>query len=232
MESTHGSMGKWQDRSRLLALCVVRYPSALIGPSDVCSGLSLPQPFDGAEYTLLKGTTANSTHWTLVAKCSGCTGYQGNDGDETVVNGTGIVPFAWAQGTTAVTTPSNNASAFNVHQAFGKWNHDLNAARSPSFNAWVSSNLLSAPAAESSSAVVVTTTKPTTAAPVPATSSKASSTLVTSVVAPKPSSAATPGKIPASCSGAGSPVFQVNCSFSDHYSLPNKSLECKISRQY
>ncbi|PMD62579.1 iron reductase domain protein [Hyaloscypha bicolor E] len=71
-------------------------------------------------YTLLKGTMVNSTHWTMIAKCSGCTSYQGNDGEQAVINGTGIVQFAWAQGTSAVTTPPNNASAFNVHQAFGK----------------------------------------------------------------------------------------------------------------
>jgi hypothetical protein len=83
----------------------------------------------------------NSTHWTMIAKCTGCTSYQGNDGEQAVISGTGIVQFAWAQGTSAVTTPPNNASAFNVHQAFGKWSHDLNAARSPNFNTWVSSNL-------------------------------------------------------------------------------------------
>ncbi|KAH8795684.1 hypothetical protein BGZ57DRAFT_206272 [Hyaloscypha finlandica] len=44
------------------------------------SGLSLPQACDDAENTLLEGTMVNSTHWTMAAKCSGCTSYQGNDG--------------------------------------------------------------------------------------------------------------------------------------------------------
>jgi hypothetical protein len=143
----------------------------------------------------------------MTAKCSGCTSYQGNDGNEAVINATGITQFAWAQGTTAVQTPSNNASAFNVHLVFGKWNHDLNAARSSNFETWVTSNLLSE-AVESSSAVVATTVNPTIA---PATSvSKRASTLATSVVAAPKASSTGNGKIPSSCSGAGSPVFSVS----------------------
>ncbi|PMD35890.1 iron reductase domain protein [Hyaloscypha variabilis F] len=171
-------------------------------------GLSLPQAYDGAEYTFLKGTTVNSTHWAMTAKCSGCTSYQGNDGNEAVINGTGITQFAWAQGTTAVQTPSSNTSAFNVHQAFGKWYHDLNAARSPNFDTWVSSNLLAIPA-DTSSAVTTTSALITTSAKstVAPTVSKPASTLSTSVVAAKPSAAVGSGKIPSTCSGAGAAVF-------------------------
>ncbi|KAE8442321.1 hypothetical protein EG329_003454 [Mollisiaceae sp. DMI_Dod_QoI] len=158
-------------------------------------GLGLPQGYDGAEHTLLKGTTTNSTHWTVVARCRGCTSWQGNDGNEAVLNGTGTTPLAWAQGDTAVQDPSNNASAFNVHKAYGKWTHDFNAARSPSFDSWVSNNLL-APVA-------------TASASTPSTTGKVATTLATSAM---PSSTpAAPAKgvtIPASCSGAGSPVFQ------------------------
>lgn len=203
-------MGQRQNHSCILPICIVRILPAWSGHSNTISGLSLPQSYDDAEYTLLRGTTVNSTHWTLTAKCTGCTSYQANDGSEYVLNGTGITQFAWAQGTTPVTDPSNNASAFNVHLAFGKWNHDLNAARSPNFNTWVSSNLLSAPAETSSAVVVVTSAKPTIAPP--ASTSKPASTLATSVVAaPKPSGGS--AKVPASCSGAGAAVFSVRLTF-------------------
>ncbi|KAF4637099.1 hypothetical protein G7Y89_g1005 [Cudoniella acicularis] len=162
-------------------------------------GMTLPPAYDGAEYTLLKGTTTNATHWTMTARCRGCTSYQANDGSEAVLNGTGTVPLAWAQGDTAVQDPSNNNTVFDVHKTFGKWQHDLNAARSPNFNAWVVSNILPVPTASASSSATSTTANPTT-------TGKAPTTIVTSV---KPTSTAIAGKapIPASCSGAGAPKF-------------------------
>ncbi|PVH76304.1 iron reductase domain protein [Cadophora sp. DSE1049] len=161
-------------------------------------GLGLPQSYDGAEYTLLKGTTANSTHWTMTAKCSGCTSYQANDGSQAVLDGMGTAQFAWAQGTTPVQEPANNNSAFNMHTSYGKWTHDLNAARSPNFDAWVASNIQS-PAAPS-------TTSQTSSVPV--TTSKPPTTIVTSTTSSaKPSPTVVKGKIPASCSGAGAPKF-------------------------
>ncbi|KAF2467548.1 cellulose binding iron reductase-like protein [Lindgomyces ingoldianus] len=164
-----------------------------IPSSRFAFGISLPLQYDGAEYTLMKGTTANSTHYTMVARCRGCTGWQSNEDTRFALNGTGTTQFAWAFGTGAVEQPSSNTSAFNVHEAFGKWIHDLNAARSSSFNSWVANNLLEAPAATSS--VPKSTTRPTT---IP-------STIVTSV---KPSNTPTvKASIPASCSGAGSAAF-------------------------
>ncbi|KAF2196480.1 cellulose binding iron reductase-like protein [Delitschia confertaspora ATCC 74209] len=154
--------------------------------------ISLPQGYDGAEYKLLKGTMSNSTHWTMNAVCSGCTSWISNDDSVFALNGTGTVEFAWAQGTNGVENSANNGSAFNVHAAFGKWTHDLGAARSSSFSSWVSSNLL-APAAPSATAPAATST-----------AAKPSTTIVTSV---KPSSTKL-AVIPASCSGAGSPSFQ------------------------
>ncbi|KAG4417817.1 hypothetical protein IFR04_009025 [Cadophora malorum] len=161
-------------------------------------GLGLPQSYDGAEYTLLKGTTANSTHWTMTARCSGCTSYQANDGSQAMLDGMGTAQFAWAQGTAPVQEPANNNSAFNMHTSYGKWTHDLNAARSPNFGAWVASNVLS-PAAPSMTSQISS---------VPATTSKPPTTIVTSTTSSaKPSPTVVKGKIPASCSGAGAPKF-------------------------
>ncbi|RDL39301.1 Uncharacterized protein BP5553_03641 [Venustampulla echinocandica] len=153
-------------------------------------GLSLPQPYEEAEYTLLKGTATNSTHWTLTAKCSGCTSYIGNDGSLTVLNGTGTAYFAWAQGGSSVQEPANNQSAFNIHNQYGKWTHNLNAARSSKFADWVAANRLEdAP---------TTTSSPVTT--VPATATETTSTKTTLETSPAPS--ATNGAIPASCSAS------------------------------
>ncbi|KAF1999420.1 iron reductase domain protein [Amniculicola lignicola CBS 123094] len=155
-------------------------------------GISLPQAYDQAEYTYLKGTVTNSTHYTMVARCRGCTGWQNNEDVRYALNGTGTTQFAWAYGAGAVENPASNMSAFNVHEEYSKWIHDLGAARNTNFDAWVASNLL-APAATSTP--VVSSTKTT-----------APTTVVTSV---KPST--TPvvkGTIPATCAGAGSAAFQ------------------------
>ncbi|KAF2869417.1 hypothetical protein BDV95DRAFT_99165 [Massariosphaeria phaeospora] len=148
--------------------------------------MGLPQGYDGAEHILLKGTTTNTTHWTVNALCKGCTGWLTNEELAYSLNGTGTTQFAWAYGNSAVEDPASNTSAFNVHAAFGHWIHDLNAARIDNFESLVKSNLLTAPIA----------------APAP-------STIVTSVV---PSATNKPANavIPASCAGVGNPAFQSN----------------------
>jgi hypothetical protein len=153
----------------------------------VYSGIALPLGYDGAEHTLLKGTTTNSTHWTVNALCRGCTGWQSNEDVRYALNATGTTQFAWAYGVSQVEDPARNDSAFNVHQAWGKWTHDLNAARIDNFDSLVKSNLLTAPVASGAPA--------------------APTTIVTSVVS-APTKPAQAAAIPASCSGAGNPVFQ------------------------
>lgn len=125
------------------------------------------------------------------ALCKGCTGWQSNEDTRYALNATGTTEFAWAYGVSDVENPSRNDSAFNVHQAFGKWIHDLDAARIDNFDSLVQTNLLTAPAASSAPA------KP--------------STIVTSIV---PSATTKPAQaaIPASCSGAGNPTFSGNLS--------------------
>jgi hypothetical protein len=154
------------------------------------SGLNMPAGYDGAEYTLLKGTTSNATHWTMVARCRGCTQWQGSDGEIATLNATGATTFAFAQGTSAIPEPANNASDFSVHAKFGTWNHDLNAARNLNFDNWVANNI-EAPVVVTTSSKVSSTIKPTT--------------LTTSTTKP----VATGGKvsIPSSCAGAGNPQF-------------------------
>jgi hypothetical protein len=151
----------------------------------VFSGISMPLPYDGAEHILLKGTENNATHWTVHALCKGCTGWQSNEDERFALNGTGITQFAWAYGTSAVEEPSRNDSAFNVHAAYGKWQHDLNAARIDNFDSLVKANLLTAPVA--------------TGAPAP-------TTVVTSVKPTGTAGTSAPVAIPANCN-AGTPAF-------------------------
>jgi hypothetical protein len=163
--------------------CMYIVPAERMKSLMIISGISLPQGYDQAEHFYLKGTETNSTHWTVNALCSGCTGWQSNEDVRYALNGTGTTEFAWAYGTSAVEDPARNDSAFNVHAAYGKWTHDLNLGHNDNFEALVKSNLLTAPVA----------------APV-------ASTLATSV-APSATAKAAVGAIPASCSGAGSPAF-------------------------
>jgi hypothetical protein len=154
------------------------------------SGISLPQPYDGAEHVYLKGTQANSTHYTVTALCRGCTGWSANDESRYTLPFNGTTEFAWAYGSSGVENPASNTSAFNVHEATGKWVHDLNAARIDNFDGVVKANLLASPSPSG--------------AP---TASSVSTRIITSV---KPTSTSKPNQaaIPASCSGAGSPQFQ------------------------
>ncbi|KAF2663046.1 iron reductase domain protein [Lophiostoma macrostomum CBS 122681] len=151
--------------------------------------ISLPQPYDGAYHEYMKGTQANSTHYTVVALCKGCTGWQANDDTRYFLPFNGTTEFAWAYGAGAVENPASNTSAFNVHEAYGKWTHDLNAARIDNFDALVKANLLNAVTEPSAPISKVPTATATASAP--------SNTPQKAV-----------GAIPASCSGAGSPAFQ------------------------
>lgn len=150
--------------------------------------IGLPLGYDQAEHTYLKGTKTNSTHWTVNAVCRGCAGWQDSEETRVVLNATGTTEFAWAYGTSRVEDPARNTSAFNVHQAWGKWIHNLDAARIDNFDSLVKTNLLTAPVADPS----------------------APTTVVTSVIPSATVKPAAPAAIPASCSGAGSPTFQGN----------------------
>lgn len=179
-------MGKWSIRDDFSSLCFVRS----ITPMHHCranrrSSIGLPNGYDQAEHTYLKGTRTNITHWTVNAVCVGCTGWQDSEDARFVLNGTGTTEFAWAYGVSQVQNPARNDSAFNVHQAYGKWIHNLDAARIDNFDALVKANLLTVPVAGPS----------------------ASTTIVTSVVPSATAKPVTPAVIPASCSSAGAPTF-------------------------
>ncbi|KAF2734811.1 CBD9-like protein [Polyplosphaeria fusca] len=98
-----------------------------------------PGAYDGATYTYLPGTSANSTHWQLTARCQGCTRWSSADGDFNLENQTEAV-LAYACSSVAPDDKTSNTSAFNIHEQFGIWSHDLTIAKNASFGEWVKGN--------------------------------------------------------------------------------------------
>lgn len=100
---------------------------------------AVPQSYEGAEYTYLKGTTANATHWQVTARCQGCTRWSSVDGDFNLENESEAV-LAYACSSVAPDEPASNTSTFNIHEQFGIWNHDLKFAKNASFANWTKNN--------------------------------------------------------------------------------------------
>jgi hypothetical protein len=152
----------------------------------IVSGLSLPQPYAEAEYSYLKGTGYNATHWTLNVRCKGCSQWIDTEGNTVSLDTTNpALPFAHGLSNKFVKEPANNRSTFNSHSGTGHWSLDLSQGKNVDFDKLVASNL-------------VVDKPPTT--PTPSSTPVRSSTLATSVL-----SSATPGPVqsgvPASCAG-------------------------------
>ncbi|KAF2790248.1 iron reductase domain protein [Melanomma pulvis-pyrius CBS 109.77] len=161
--------------------------------SRIAFGLSLPQPYLDAEYTYLKGTGYNTTHWTLNVRCRGCSHWLDVDGKPKSLDPSGpSVPFAHALSPKFPKEPANNKSTFNVHSSFGHWSLDLSLGKNTNFDKLVAANVLvDAPPVSSA---------PPTATP----TSVRPTTLATSVIA-----TSSPGPVqtgmPTTCSGV--PAF-------------------------
>jgi hypothetical protein len=54
------------------------------------SALVYPRPYSEAEYTLLKGNGTNKTHWTVTARCRGCTAWESANGTITAISPDGM----------------------------------------------------------------------------------------------------------------------------------------------
>jgi hypothetical protein len=112
----------------------------MISDADKPSGYyAVPQPYEGAEYTYLKGTTANSTHWTMTARCQGCTRWSSADGDFNLENENEAV-LAYACSSVPPEERTSNTSSFNIHEQFGIWSHNLAIAKNASFSDWIKNN--------------------------------------------------------------------------------------------
>ncbi|KAF2709398.1 iron reductase domain protein [Pleomassaria siparia CBS 279.74] len=161
--------------------------------SRIAFGLSLPQPYDDAEYTYLKGTGYNKTHWTLNVRCKGCSQWLDVDGKTASLNPAGsTLPFAHALSSKLPKEPANNKSTFNVHSSFGHWSLDLSLGQNANFNSLVAANLLAdAP--------------PASSAPPTATPTSAHPTTLATSITPTTSPGPIQSGMPKSCSGV--PAF-------------------------
>lgn len=92
------------------------------------SSRTYPTPYTGATYTVLPGSGANSTHWTLSVLAKGVSGWS-----STKLNPAGSVSLAYAQSSTPPSEPANNATRFGIHNAKGKWTQDLKSAQIANF---------------------------------------------------------------------------------------------------
>ncbi|KAI0096255.1 actin-domain-containing protein [Nemania sp. FL0031] len=99
-------------------------------------GYYTPIVYEDAKYTVLKGTSTNSTHFKLTALCTGCASWPDFDGNPTTLDGTSQANFAYAYSTTPVDEPGNSETTFSIHDSVGHWTHDLGAARSDQFSSW------------------------------------------------------------------------------------------------
>lgn len=163
------------------------------------SGLSQPTTYDAAEYFYLRGTSTNATHWTLTTLCRGCTAWSSNDESIASIHYTGTSNVACAQAKAPVVDPTDNATAFNYHDSFSKWEHDIKAARSPLFDTWVKANLLSTDTSTAvSSTASPTSTVASTSSPPPTTSTRTTKATPTHSTLP----------VPLSCPGVPAPKYE------------------------
>ncbi|KAF2202442.1 cellobiose dehydrogenase-like protein [Delitschia confertaspora ATCC 74209] len=164
--------------------------STTIYSSRMALGLTTPIAYDGAEYTYLKGTGYNSTHWTLTVRCRGCSEWEdpleGNSVSLDPNNKT--LPFAHAFSSKVPIEPAKNTSAFSVHSNFGHWTLDLSSGRNADFDKLVAANLI-----QDAPPVNTTTSIPPTTTTTPGT------TLTTGVI---PTTTTT--RVPCSCAGVNS----------------------------
>lgn len=124
------------------------------------SGYYQPEIYEDGTLELLKGSSANATHYKVTALAKGFSSWTDFDGNPTNLDGSGQVGFAYAYSGTPVDEPENEGSTFSIHDSVGRWVHDLAAARSEEFPNWVSENSLSPLAARSLRGIFANSTAP------------------------------------------------------------------------
>ncbi|KAI0202570.1 hypothetical protein F4808DRAFT_420603 [Astrocystis sublimbata] len=104
------------------------------------SGHEVPEAYEAAEYTLLKGSVTNDTHWTMTALCKGCSSWVHDGGAKTALDPTSpSINLAWAASPYPVGDPADNYTYMSIHSEHGTFNLDLAAARSENFDAYLQS---------------------------------------------------------------------------------------------
>ncbi|CAN9316726.1 unnamed protein product [Alternaria alternata] len=167
--------------------------------SRMAFGLSLPQPYTDAEYSYIKGTGYNTTHWTLTVRCKGCSQWHDVDGNLVSIDANASAQkFAYGLSSKLPAQPANNRSTFNVHSSFGNYRIDLTQGQNADFDQLVAANLVdNAPPVSSSVSIPSSTInlRPTTM-----------STSTTSSGLSEPTST----RVPSSCPSVGKLAFPIS----------------------
>ncbi|KAH9896345.1 hypothetical protein F4778DRAFT_772208 [Xylariomycetidae sp. FL2044] len=100
---------------------------------------TLPDVYDGATYQVLKGSTSNSTHWTLNVLCTGCSQWVEDGETDQVDPDSTSATLGFAAAETPPTNPSDTGSTFTVHTHYGGFSFDMSLAQSEDFDAYVAS---------------------------------------------------------------------------------------------
>ncbi|KAI0189903.1 iron reductase domain protein [Astrocystis sublimbata] len=97
----------------------------------------LPEPYAGATYRVLRGSTVNATHWTLTTLCSGCSNWPASS-DETTLNPKNeSAKFAYALSPTPPAQPADNTSSITKHTVHDSFTLTLAAARTDRFEEYI-----------------------------------------------------------------------------------------------
>ncbi|KAF2658486.1 iron reductase domain protein, partial [Lophiostoma macrostomum CBS 122681] len=104
------------------------------------TGHTLPTAYTGASYTkFTTGNRVNGTHWTLTAKCTGCSAFAGSNGN-VVLNPKGSNRLAFAYSASKPTSPGSNSSSFPIHDVHNYWSHDFSQGENADFDNLVKKN--------------------------------------------------------------------------------------------
>ncbi|KXX73026.1 Cellobiose dehydrogenase [Madurella mycetomatis] len=113
------------------------YSNNVVLSSRMATGHVMPQPYSGAEYTLIRaGTKSNSTHWQVTALCRGCTSWQ-SSGATRYLSPRGGNRLAFAYSPSRPSNPTSPSSSIPIHEVHGYWSHDFSQAANPNFEATV-----------------------------------------------------------------------------------------------
>ncbi|GAW15043.1 hypothetical protein ANO14919_044510 [Xylariales sp. No.14919] len=102
------------------------------------SAHEIPEPYEEAEYTVLKGSVTNETHWTVTALCKGCSSWVHDGGSRTVLDpNSPSINLAWAASPYPVGDPADNYTMLSIHSEHGTFSLDLAAARTDNFDSYL-----------------------------------------------------------------------------------------------
>ncbi|KAI0441143.1 iron reductase domain protein [Xylaria telfairii] len=96
-----------------------------------------PVPYPNATYSVLQGSTANTTHWTLTALCSQCASWTADNAKTALNPNDKAAKFAYALAPTPPSQPANNASSIVKHTIHASFTVDLAAAKTEKFEEYV-----------------------------------------------------------------------------------------------